>query len=790
MNARHAADSDAVRFRCQRTCVLRDSFVYPFRLPDCFEQQKKYTDRRFNMAIAFDETQKIFKLDTDHTTYMIGLTDDGYAGHLYYGARLHASCGRQALRLRTIPVPAELPREKNGFMNAFCFEYPTGGLGDSRESCLDVEDENGCSACELVYDSFEIVPGKPALPGLPASFGDPEDVTTLKIYLKDHVLNLTVCLIYSAFEKEDVITRSAVITCGAGRKIRLRRVLSACLDMENRDLSMVTLAGAWARERHIQTNRITYGRQNIASVSGVSGHQESPFLAVVTPGTDQNFIAQAELSQFDTVRVTMGIHPWQFCWELSDGASFTAPEVVMTYSGAGLGTMTRSLHDFYRGHLIRSPYLHHDRPVLLNSWEGTYFDFDRDRLLAMARQAKACGIEMFVLDDGWFGHRNDDSTSLGDWYVNEKKLPGGLVSLSDAVHGMGLKFGLWIEPEMISPDSDLFRKHPDYAIQIPGREPGRARNQLVLDITRKEVRDAVCRMLKKNLEGVKIDYIKWDMNRYLSDIGSTLCNNGRQGEIFHRYVLGLYEMQARLLEDFPGLLLENCASGGGRFDPGMLYFSPQIWTSDDTDAIERLRIQEGTEMCYPLSCMGAHVSKCPNDQVGRQTPLETRANVAFAGTFGYELDLKKHLTEEERALIPQQIARYHAFHHIVEDGDYYRLVSWDDSHPLDAWMCVTKDRTEALLTVVQVLGRPNEKGRCLRLDGLDPTARYRVEHVSGVRLNKVKDEKAYAQTDDEAATAQSPDTEGLYYGDELMQVGLFVPEMQDFQSDLMHLVRV
>ena len=747
------------------------------------------------MAVIFDEKQKIFKLDTEHTTYMMGLTDDGYLGHLYYGARLLAPCGRQAMRLAMIPTPAALPREKNGFMDAFCFEYPAGGLGDNRESCLDVEDEDG------------------------------------KIFLKDQVLDLTVCLLYSVFEAEDVITRSAVITSGAGRTVRLRRALSACLDMENKDLSMVSLAGSWARERHIQKNRITYGRQNITSICGASSQQENPFLALVTPGTDQkkgevwamhfvysgNFIAQAELSQFDTIRMTMGIHPWQFCWELSDGASFTTPEVVMTYSGAGLGTMTRSLHDFYRAHLIRSPYLHHDRPVLLNSWEGTYFDFDRDKLLAMAREAKACGIEMFVLDDGWFGHRNDDNTSLGDWFVNEKKLPGGLVSLSEAIHSMGLKFGIWIEPEMVSPDSDLFRAHPDYAMQIPGREPGRARNQLVLDITRKEVRDAVCGILKKTFADAKIDYIKWDMNRYLSDVGSALCNNGRQGEIFHRYVLGLYEMQARLLGDFPGLLLENCASGGARFDPGMLYFSPQIWTSDDTDAIERLRIQEGTELCYPLSCMGAHVSKCPNDQVGRQTPLETRANVALAGTFGYELDLKKHLKEEERALIPQQIARYHAFHNIVEEGDYYRLASWDDRHSWDAWMCVTKDRTEALLTVVQVLGRPNEKGHCLQLDGLDPVAPYRVEHVSGVRLNKVKDEKAYAQKDDDEngkvcaaqedyraaaegqtngqaaavkTSAQSPDAEGLYYGDELMQVGLFVPEMQDYQSSLIHLVRV
>ena len=481
---------------------------------------------------------------------------------------------------------------------------------------------------------------------------------------------------------------------------------------------------------------------SLASLRGVSSPQEHPFMALVSPCTDQkhgdvyamdfvysgNFLAEAHKEHMGNVRMAMGIHPEGFSWKLEAGDMFTAPEVVMTFSSEGLGKMTRNYHDFFRKHLIRSPYKDLDRPILINNWEATYFDFDADKLLGIAKDAADCGIEMFVMDDGWFGKRNDDNCALGDWVVNEEKLSGGLKKLVDGVKAMGMKFGIWFEPEMISEDSDLYRAHPDYAIQIPGRRPTLARNQLVLDFSRKEVRDTVYEMVYKVLKSADIDYVKWDMNRYLSDVGSVSLDAEHAGELYHRYVLGLYELQQRLLTEFPDLLLENCSGGGARFDPGMLYYSPQIWTSDDTDAIERLRIQEGTELVYPLSTMGAHVSKCPNEQVGRNTPFDTRANVALAGTFGYELNIAE-LPEEDRKKIPGQVALYHRFHSLIANGDYYRIHSWNDEEPWDCWENVEKNASRALLTYVQVLGRPYALSRNVKLEGLDAEAEYTVSQI-------------------------------------------------------------
>ena len=754
--------------------------------------------------IAYDKEKGIFQLDTDHTTYLMGLSADGFLGHIYYGKRLLHPAGTSSLHLHEVPSPAVLSREKMTFLNTFPFEYPTGGAGDLRQACLTVTDEEGNNACELTFDRAQIVDGKPALEGLPASFGEAQDVSTLKITLKDHVLDLSVTLLYSVFPREDVITRSVLVTNEAGQERTLTRVLSACLDMDNdpEGTSLLTLDGAWARERHIEVRKIGHGRTDAASVAGESSHQENPFVGILKGDASQdhgevygltfvysgNFLGSCELSQYDTLRVVMGIHPDGFAWTLKSGETFTAPEVVMTYSDAGLTEMTHHFHDFFRAHLIRSRYLHEDRPVLINNWEGTYFDFDRDRLLLLAKEAKANGIEMFVMDDGWFGVRNDDDRSLGDWYVNETKLPGGVKALSEAIHDIGMKFGIWIEPEMISPDSDLYRAHPDYAMQIPGRIPALARDQLVLDLTRKEVRDAVMSQIEASFKGAQIDYVKWDMNRQLAGIGSTLYGDGRQGEILHRYVLGLYEMQQRLLDDFPDLLFENCSSGGARFDAGMLYYSPQIWTSDDTDAIERLRIQEGTALVYPLSTMGAHVSRCPNEQVGRNTPFETRANVALAGTFGYELDLSRHVTPEEKALIPEQVKRYHKYHHLIAEGDYYRLVSWNDRTPYDAWECTAKDGSEALVTLVQVLGRPNTHSHAIRLKGLDPSATYRLEEAVGATGREYAKDQPVS-TRENRIEPRCGELKKEYFGDELMNIGILVPDLGDGQSRLYHFVK-
>lgn len=496
-------------------------------------------------------------------------------------------------------------------------------------------------------------------------------------------------------------------------------------------------------------------------------------MALVTPGTTQeagevygmhfvysgNFIAQTEVTQFDRVRMVLGIHQEDFCWRLAPGESFQAPEAVMIYSDCGLGKMSRSLHDFYREHLIRSPYKYKKRPVLINNWEATYFEFDTEKLLAIAGEARKNGIEMLVMDDGWFGKRNWDDSSLGDWTVNEEKLKGGLPNLVHKVRELGMEFGIWFEPEMISARSELYREHPDWAIQIEGREPGQSRAQYVLDLSRKEVRDYAYECVAGILRSAPISYVKWDMNRQLCDMGSACLPPEAQGELFHRYVLGLYEMQERLVTEFPEVLLENCSGGGARFDPGMLYYSPQIWCSDDTDAIERLRIQEGTELIYPLSAMGAHVSDCPNHIVGRTTPFETRGNIALSGTFGYELDITR-IAEEDRKQIPGQIALYHKFSGLIQAGDYYRISSWTDQKPLDCWEVAAKDGSHALLTCVNVLGRPNVRSIIIKVKGLKPDSYYRLEG-----------------------------TEEIYTGEELMSCGFMVRDLnEDFKSRLYHFV--
>ncbi len=721
------------------------------------------------MGIYFDEEKKIFKLDTENTSYLIGLTGEGYVGHIYYGKKLLRTGGRYLLR--TEKSPSVLKREKSSFLDTFPMEYPTCGVGDYRESCLDVMNPMGQTGCEFFYRSHEVIEGKPALKGLPASFGKAGETETLFIHCEDPVLGLWVTLSYSVFMKEDVITRSVKIENKSTSTLVLDKVYSACLDMDNKDFEMVSLAGSWGRERRIQRSALSYGRKNMSSVRGESSHQEHPFMALVTPETTQdqgeaygmhfvysgNFMAQAELGQYDQVRAVMGINAWQFSWQLLPSESFQAPEVVLVYSDEGLGKMSRSLHDFYRNHMIRSPYVFKKRPILINNWEATYFNFNTEKLLDIAREAKKAGIEMLVMDDGWFGKRNNDNCSLGDWVVNEEKITTGLKDLVDKVNEIGLEFGIWFEPEMVSPDSDLFREHPDWAIGIVGRERTQSREQYVLDLSRQEVVDHVYECVAKILRSANIAYVKWDMNRQLCDVGSAVLPQNQQGELFHRYVLGVYQLQERLVTEFPDLLLENCSGGGARFDPGMIYYSPQIWCSDDTDAMERLRIQEGTALIYPLSCMGAHVSDCPNHILNRVTPFSTRGNVALAGTFGYELDITK-IAEEDREQIPGQVEQYHKYNHLVQSGDYYRIASWSSEKPYDCWAVVSKDREEVLVTCVQVLASPNRNSYCMRLKGLDSEKQYCLE-----------------------------ETGEIFGGDELMQCGILISGLSgDFQSKLFY----
>lgn len=726
------------------------------------------------MAIIYLEEKKIFQLNTARTTYLIGLSPEGYIGHIYYGRRLKGEGSNYLLRMKEAPyTPSVNEREKSSFLDRFPMEYPTGGIGDYRESCLDVRGESGSIGCELIFKSYQITAGKPALPGLPSSFGEPEQVETLEIVCEDTVLNLQVVLSYSVFEKCDVITRNVRIVNMGEQHLKLEKVYSACLDMDNRDFEMLTLTGSWGRERHMQRSRIRYGKQLVSSKRGESSHQEHPFLALVTPDTTQeqgevyamnfvysgNFLAQAEMAQFGNVRMVMGIHPDDFCWNLRPGEVFQAPEAVLIYSSEGLGKMSRSFHDFYREHLIRSPYKYGRRPVLINNWEATYFDFNSEKLLDIAREAKKAGIEMLVMDDGWFGKRNFDDNSLGDWFVNEEKITSGLADLVKKVNEIGMDFGIWFEPEMISPDSELYKKHPDWAIRIPGRVPTQCRAQYVLDLSRPEVVDYAYKCVADILHSAPIAYVKWDMNRQLCDIGSSYLDKKSQGELLHRYMLGVYEMQERLVQEFPDLLLENCSGGGARFDPGMLYYSPQIWCSDDVDALERLRIQEGTALIYPLATMGAHVGDCPNHVVGRNTPFETRGHVALAGTFGYELDVTK-IAQEEREQIPGQVALYHKHHALIQEGDYYRIASWSMEKPYDCWEVASKDGKEALVTFVQVLAQPNMPSRKIYLRGLKEEADYKLEG-----------------------------TDEVYRGEELMKCGFLVPsEMGDMKSWLYHFI--
>lgn len=704
--------------------------------------------------IFYNEKDKAFKLRANNTDYMMKVCEEGYLAHVYYGNKVPDEDLTYLLRLDESPfTPATNDRDRASFMDTLPFEYPCFGLGDYRESAFKIMDADGMSTSDLRYVSHKMYEGKPKLEGLPATFATEESgCSTLEITMYDKYADIEVVLIYTAFDKLDVITRSAVITNKSEKPFKITRALSACVDFDTDKMDMITLNGSWARERAVERCRLHHGKQLVDSCMGESSHQNNPFVALCDNNADEdkgevfgfnfvysgNFYAQAEVTQHKKTRFLMGINPLDFEWLLEKGESFTCPEVVMVHSDEGIGKMSRTFHDLYRNNLIRGEYKDKRRPILINNWEATYFNFDTDKLIDIAKEASKLGIEMLVMDDGWFGHRDSDNSSLGDWFVYEKKLMGGLKYLVDEVNKLGMKFGIWFEPEMISPDSELYKAHPDWAIQIKGRPLTLCREQYVLDYSRKEVRDYVYGMMKKILDSANIEYIKWDMNRQLTEVGSATLPAERQRELWHRYVLGVYDLMDRLTTDYPHILLENCSGGGARFDPGMLYYSPQIWCSDDTDAIERLKIQHGTSMCYPCSAMGAHVSDCPNHTVGRNTPFKTRGHVAMVGTFGYELDVTR-IPQEDRDAIPAQIEEFNKFNKLVRTGDHYRIGNMFEDNTWDAWEFVAKDKSEALFEFVQVLGRPNERSRRIKLKGLEADAYYYEENepdkkISGAAL--------------------------------------------------------
>jgi alpha-galactosidase len=721
--------------------------------------------RRVSASIEWREDDRQFHLHNGLISYLLRVLDDGSLGHLYLGSAL--SPGRSYGYLG--------PQDFGGFANRVgepvAFEYPTRGHGDFRVPALALEDAHGATVVQPGYAGHTIRSGKPALEDLPSTYVESDDeAETVEIRLRDENGGLELEFRYTIFDGLPVVARSVRVRNGGTAPARLRTVMSASLDLPDAGWDLLQLSGTWARERHLVRRRLVPGRQGISSVRGASGHEHNPFLALVRPTTTEasgeaiglglvysgNFVAEVEVEPFGTGRARIGIEPDTFSWLLEPGAAFQAPEAAIAWSGSGLGELSDAYHRLYRQRLARGTWRDRPRPILINNWEGTYFRFDETKLVEMATASRELGIELFVLDDGWFGERDDDTSSLGDWFVDRRKLPAGIDGLARRIESLGLQFGLWIEPEMVSERSQLFAAHPDWVVGVPGRPRTPSRQQLVLDLSRPEVVDHLFGVLSEVLGSAPIAYVKWDMNRNITEPYSPALPAERQGEFFHRYIRGVYQLYGRLTEAFPDILFESCAGGGGRFDPGILAFAPQGWTSDDTDAVERLRIQWGTSLAYPLSSMGAHVSAVPNHQVGRVTSLTTRATVAFFGVFGYELD-PTVLTDLERREIAAQVAFYRRWRELFQRGRFVRLVSpFEGDGNVTAWMVVADDARSAIAGYYQVLSRPAPAPRRVPLRGLEPTVGYRITPwpSTGDRL--------------EAANA------AVRGGDELMRAGLAI----------------
>jgi alpha-galactosidase len=666
---------------------------------------------------------------------VLGVHDDGSLGLLHLGAPL--ATGRSYRHL--------VPRGWAGFSNRLgdpvALEVATPGSGDYRVPALVLEDADGSSVLALRYREHRIAGGKPDLGALPATYVETDDeAATLEIDLADERSGLVVTVVWTIFRDRPVLARSVRLRNDGDARLDVRTVMSLSLDLPDSDWVLVHLAGAWARERHVVERPLVPGRQSIASVRGSSSAAHNPFLALRRPATTEahgevlamtlvysgNFLGEVEVEPYGSSRIRLGINPETFSWAVEPGAGFGAPEAVVVWTADGLGAMSDAFHALFRERLARGYWRDRPRPVLVNNWEGTYFDFDEERLVAIATVARDLGIELFVLDDGWFGKRDDDHTSLGDWFVNRAKLPNGIDGLSRRIADLGLRFGVWIEPEMVSRQSELFAAHPDWAFQVPGRPLTEGRQQLVLDLGRPEVVDHLTNVLSELLASGPISYIKWDMNRWITEPWSGALPADRQGEAFHRHILGVYELYRRLTRRFPEVLFESCASGGDRFDPGMLAFAPQAWTSDDTDAIERLAIQWGSSLAYPQSSMGAHVSAAPNHQTGRLTPISTRAAVAFFGAFGYELDTTA-LTPTERAAVRDQVAFFKAHRELFQFGRFVRLRSpFAEDGNETGWMVVSPDRRRAIVGWYRVLNRPNPRPARLALRGLASELEYRI----------------------------------------------------------------
>lgn len=733
------------------------------------------------MPIIYHESSKEFHIFNDEISYIIEIMENNQLGNLYYGKKindresfsyLHEEAPRP-LAAFSGPPPSVLSLQYTKQ------EYPSYGTGDYRYGAFVIKQGNGSRITNFEYVSHCIYQGKKKIEPLPATYVEEDsEAASLEIVLYDKVIDTNLVLTYTIYESLPVITRHAKFIHSGTEKIVLINAMSGSVDLPDSDYEMVHLSGAWSRERYVKIRKLEQGLQSVYSMRGASSIEHNPFLALKRKETTESqgeaygfslvysgsFLGQIEVCTHDMTRVIMGIHPDTFEWPLASGESFQTPELVMVYSNNGLNKMSQTYHKLYRTRLARGQWRDRERPILLNNWEATYMDFDEAKILNIAAKAKEVGVELFVLDDGWFGTRDDDHQGLGDWYVNTKKLPNGISGLSRKIEDMGMKFGLWIEPEMVNKNSDLYRAHPDWIISAPERFESPSRQQHVLDFSRKEVVDYIYDMISKVIRESKISYIKWDMNRYITEPYSRGAKPEEQGMLMHKYILGVYDLYTRFIEEFPDILFESCSSGGGRFDPGMLYFAPQTWTSDDTDAVERMKIQYGTSFVYPVSSIGAHVSAVPNHQLDRITPLGTRANVAYFGAFGYELDLNK-LSAEQIEEVKEQIKYYKRYRKLIQQGTFYRIKSPFEGNDT-AWIVVSEDRTQAIAAYYQRLNKVNAGWLRYKLMGLHPDMLYKVT--------------AFKRT-------------GEYYGSELMNAGLvinrkeFIKYVGDFASVLFNI---
>lgn len=722
------------------------------------------------MSVQFIEESGVFFLSTKHTSYSFRVYDAGYLLSLYWGKKIRPTDLTRLWQTAPSGFSPNYPgaTENRQALDLMPTEYPVYGGGDFRVPALSVCFPTGSRLVDLVYRTHTVEAGAAEPQGLPGLSGGKE---TLTVCLEDAFTGLQVELVYAIYEDCDIIARHARVVNATGAPVRITRALSASVDLPDDTWDILSLYGSHAHERNVERTPLRHGIQAVESRRGASSHQHNPFLALAAPSTTEfsgeaygmtlvysgNFLAQAEVSPFGSTRLQMGIHPADFSWTLEAGECFVTPQALLTYTDGGLNRLSQNFHRAIQYHLGHAAIRNRPRPIVINNWEATYFDFDEERILAIIDGCAGLGIDVFVLDDGWFGHRDDDTTSLGDWFVDKRKLPRGLTPLIERCEAHGMQFGLWFEPEMISEDSDLYRAHPDWCIRQEGRPYCLGRHQLILDLSCDDVLAHLKKSVADILRANRISYVKWDMNRHMTDAYSAALPPERQPEIFHRYMLHLYELLAYLTEEFPQVIFEGCSGGGGRFDAGMLYYTPQIWTSDNTDAIERLKIQYGTSYVYPPQAMTAHVSACPNHQIGRVTPFHTRGLVAMSASFGYELN-PLALTPEERQQIREQTAQYRQIAPLITEGDFYRLRSPFEGND-GSWLFVLPDKSRALVIYVRKLTEPACMRR-LKLVGLDPQAMYRVEELNAV-----------------------------FGGDELLYAGLALPEMGDFDAVSFTLIR-